>query len=129
MEDLEKLFETERKKHNDEKKIAKELSVKYYTLRRKQMWDLFCKLTFLRKYGFEVKYCSCDDIRLSKAGCPDAQITIVWENKKIGKETYFWCNENAYWVDWRANCCHSENRKNLFTSEEELIKAIAEKMR
>ena len=129
MEDLEKLFETERKKHNDEKKIAKELSVKYYTLRRKQMWDLFCELAFLQKYGFEVKYCQCDDIRLSKAGCPDAQITIVWENKKIGKETYFWCNENAYWVDWRANCCHSENRKNLYASEEELIKAIAEKMR
>lgn len=129
MEDLEKLFETERKKHNDEKKIAIELSAKYFRLRNKQMWDLFCKLKFLEKYGFEVKYCNCDDIRLSKAGCPDAQITIVWENKKIGKETYFWCNENAYWVDWRANCCHSENRKNLFTSEEELIKAIAEKMR
>ena len=128
MEDLEKLFETERKKCKDEDRIAKELSDKYYTLRRKQMWDLFCKLKFLEKYGFKVKY-SCINIRLSKAECPDTEITIVWENKKIGKETYFWCNENAYWVDWRANCCHSENRKNLFTSEEELIKAIAAKMR
>lgn len=129
MEDLEKLFETERKKYNDEKRIATELSVKYFRLRNKQMWNLFYKLQFLEKYGFEVKYYQCDDIRLSKAGCPDAQITIVWENKKMGNETYFWCNENAYWVDWKANCCHSENRKNLFTSEEELIKAIAAKMR
>ena len=53
MEDLEKLFETERKKCKDEDRIAKELSDKYYTLRRKQMWDLFCKLKFLEKYGFK----------------------------------------------------------------------------
>lgn len=129
MEDLEKIFETERKKYSEDEKNAKELSFKYLRLRGRQMRDLFCKLKFLEKYGFEVKYLRCDDIRLSKAGCFDAEITIVWEYKRIGKETYFWCNENAYWVDWRANCCHSENRQNLFTSEEELIKAIAEKMR
>lgn len=127
MTDLELIFRAEKEKHDINKKTAKELNEKYFKDKSKMMSDLYFNLSFLDKYGIDVKYKSeFDLIYLSKENhYYTARIATKCENKCIGGEWYHSLLLNTYVVDWTLNSCHPT--KGEYTDIEELVKAIAEK--
>ena len=126
MTDLELIFKAEKEKHDINKATAENLNKMYFKDRSKMMSDLYWYLSFLGRYGIEVKLQSgFDVIYLSKESYYTAQITTKTENKRIGGEYFYSLVPNTYIVDWTYNSC----RKNEieYTDIKELVKAIAEK--
>ena len=126
MTDLELIFKAEKEKHDINKATAEDLNKMYFKDRSKMMSDLYWYLSFLGRYGIEVKFQSgFDVIYLSKESYYTAQITTKTENKRIGGEYFYSLVPNTYIVDWTYNSC----RKNEieYTDIKELVKAIAEK--
>ena len=128
MTDLELIFKAEKEKHDINKTTAEDLNKKYFKERRKMMSDLYFYLSFLGRYGIEVKFKSGFDLLfLSKEGYYTAQIETKTENKYIGGECFYSLVANTYVVDWTHNSCHSS--KSEYTDIQELVKAIAEKFK
>lgn len=128
MTDLELIFKAEKEKHDINKTTAEDLNKKYFKERRKMMSDLYFYLSFLGKYGIEVKFQSGFDLLfLSKEGYYTAQIETKYENKYIGGECFYSLVPNTYVVDWTHNSCHKN--KMEYTDIKELVKAIAEKFK
>ena len=126
MTDLEMIFKAEKEKHDINKTTAEDLNKKYFKDRGKMMSDLYFYLSFLCRYGIEVKFQSgFDVIYLSKESYYTAQITTKTENKRIGGEYFYSLVPNTYIVDWMYNSCHKN--KMEYTDIKELVKAIAEK--
>ena len=128
MEELEMIFRAEKEKHDIDKATAEDLNKKYFKERSKLMSDLYFYLSFLGKYGIEVKFQSRFDLLfLSKEGYYTAQIETKCENKHIGGEHFYSLVPNTYVVDWTHDSCHSN--KSEYTDIQELVKAIAEKFK
>lgn len=126
MTDLELIFKTEKEKHDINKATAEDLNKMYFKDRSKMMSDLYLCLSFLGRYGIEVKFQSGFDLLyLSKEGCYTAQITSKTENKRIDGEYFYSLCPCTYVVDWKHDSCHSD--KVEYTDIKELVKAIAEK--
>ena len=128
MTDLEMIFKAEKEKHDINKTTAEDLNKKYFKDRGKMMSDLYWYLSFLDRYGIEVKFKSGFDLLyLSKEGYYTAQIETKTENKYIGGEHFYSLVPNTYVVDWTHDSCHSN--KGEYTDIQELVKAIAEKFK
>ena len=128
MTDLEMIFKAEKEKHDINKTTAEDLNKKYFKDRNKMMSDLYRHLSFLGRYGIEVKFKSGFDLLyLSKEGYYTAQIETKCEYKYIGGEIYYSLVPNTYVVDWTHDSCHSN--KSEYTDIQELVKAIAEKFK
>lgn len=128
MTDLEMIFKAEKEKHDINKTTAEDLNKKYFKDRGKMMSDLYFYLSFLDKYGIEVKFKSGFDlVYLSKEGYYTAQIATKCENKHMGGERFYSLVPNTYVVDWTHDSCHSN--KSEYTDIQELVKAIAEKFK
>ena len=126
MTDLELIFKTEKEKHDINKATAEDLNKMYFKDRSKMMSDLYWYLSFLGRYGIEVKFQrGFDVIYLSKESYYTAQIATKTENKHIGGEYFYSLVPNTYIVDWTYNSCHKN--KMEYTDIKELVKAIAEK--
>lgn len=126
MTDLEMIFKAEKEKHDINKTTAEDLNKKYFKDRGKMMSDLYFYLSFLGRYGIEVKFKSGFDlVYLSKEGYYTAQIETKTEYKYIGGECFYSLVPNTYVVDWTHDSCHSN--KSEYTDIKELVKAIAEK--
>ena len=126
MTDLEMIFKAEKEKHDINKTTAEDLNKKYFKDRGKMMSDLYFYLSFLDKYGIEVKFKSGFNLLfLSKEGYYTAQIETKSEYKYIGGECFYSLVSNTYVVDWTHDSCHSN--KSEYTDIQELVKAIAEK--
>lgn len=126
MTDLELIFRAEKEKHDINKKTAEDLNKTYFKDRSKMMSDLYFYLSFLCRYGIEVKFQrGFDVIYLSKESYYTAQIATKTENKCIGGEWFYSLVPNTYIVDWTYNSCHKN--KMEYTDIKELVKAIAEK--
>ena len=128
MTDLEMIFKAEKEKHDIDKTTAEDLNKKYFKDRNKMMSDLYRYLSFLGRYGIEVKFKSGFDLLyLSKEGYYTAQIETKTEYKHIGGEHFYSLVPNTYVVDWTHDSCHSN--KSEYTDIQELVKAIAEKFK
>ena len=128
MTDLEMIFKAEKEKHDINKTTAEDLNKKYFKERGKMMSDLDFYLSFLGKYGIEVKFKSgYDVIYLSKESYNTAHIATKTEYKRIGEEYFYSLVPNTYIVDWTYNSCHKNEMQ--YTDIKELVKAIAEKFR
>lgn len=128
MTDLEMVFKAEKEKHDIDKTTAEDLNKKYFKNRHKMMSDLYRYLSFLGRYGIEVRYQSGFDLLfLSKEGYYTAQIETKFEIKYIGGEPFYSLVPNTYVVDWTHDSCHSN--KSEYTDIKELVKAIAEKFK
>lgn len=128
MTELELIFKAEKEKYDIDKATAKDLNKKYFKDRNKMMSDLYWYLSFLGKYGIEVKIKRGFDLMyLSKEGYYTAQIETKFENKYIGGENFYSLVPNTYVVDWTHDSCHSN--KSEYTDIKELVKAIAEKFK
>lgn len=126
MTDLEMIFKAEKEKHDINKTTAEDLNKKYFKDRGKMMSDLYFYLSFLGRYGIEVKFESgFDFVLLSKKGHFTAQITSKAENKYIDGIHFYSLVPNTYVVDWTYDSCHYN--KVEYTDIQELVKAIAEK--
>lgn len=128
MTELELIFKAEKEKHDINKTTAEDLNKKYFKDRGKMMSDLYFYLSFLGRYGIEVKFKSGFDLLfLSKESYYTAQIETKTENKYIGGECFYSLVANTYVVDWTHNSCRSS--KSEYTDIKELVKAIAEKFK
>ena len=128
MTDLEMIFKAEKEKHDINKTTAEDLNKKYFKDRDKMMSDLYRYLSFLGRYGIEVRYQRGFDLMyLSKEGYYTAQIETKFEIKYIGGEPFYSLVPNTYVVDWTHDSCHSN--KSEYTDIQELVKAIAEKFK
>ena len=129
MTDLELIFKAEKEKFDIDKTTVKKLNEKYFKERAKLMSDLYLHLSFLEKYGIEVRYQKGFDlIYLTKNDTYVAQIKPKNQpSQRINNEFYYSLVPDTYIVDWSYRSWQKNEIE--YTDIKELIKAIALKCR